>query len=98
MSCKRGLHFGFTVHKAVGNVTKAKCDIDVLKVCQNLFGQPRYLSDICVMSRRSTKASLAKLNKVRHRFIVETFAARAHHVKSAWVRGIKILSKMRPKE
>ena len=39
-----------TVHKAVENVTKAICDIDVLKVWQNLFGQPSYLNDISGMS------------------------------------------------
>ena len=31
--------FNFTVHKAVENVTKAKCDTGILKVCQNMFGQ-----------------------------------------------------------
>ena len=71
-------------------MTKAKCDIDVLKVCQNLFGQPSYLSDISMKKRRGI-TRLAERNKVRRRFVVETFAAGAHHVKSAGVGGVKVL-------
>ena len=86
-------HFSFTVHNAVENVTTAKCDIDVLKVCQNLFDQPSYLSVISVKGRRSIKARVADLerNKVWRTFVVETFAAGAHHVKSAGVGGVKVL-------
>ena len=83
-------HFSFTVHNAVENVTKAKCDFDVLKACQNLFCHPSYLSDISMKKRRRIKARLAKWNKVRRRFVVEIFAAGAHHVESAGVGGIKV--------